>query len=229
MKKPITFIPIAALVLAVALQTASAQVPQTDELLALNIQLNTIAQGPTTSARGVVRSTVQTSRLTSGDIVQAIAASMGTTFSGQAGLYLLTPTNNLDNWTVQVRDGNRAVDVSGYFRHQDGASSVASAFVNTKNGNAGDVEYSIDSFTLRDSPAFGGLSVHFDLSGLTVETIRGIVQHGQVAGQMDRIVAKVSGTGDYQGSLLLIEGTISAEGVGTVTVTPPPPIDPGGV
>jgi|SRR5579863_5184441 len=222
-------IAVAALLLAAAIQIPKASAQQTDEVLVLNIQLNTVAQGPTTTGHNITRSQVITSEITSRDVIKALGTATGNAFSRRAQLVLLTPTNDLDKWTVQVRDGTSKVDVTAFFGHQAGLQSVASAFVNSRNGNAGDVSYSIDGFSLQSLPQFVPLGLDFNVSGLTVTTQSGIVRQNQVVGQTDRIAAQVSGSGDSQGNLILIQGSISAEGIGTETIAAPPPIDPGGV
>ncbi len=223
MTLPFKITAVAALLLAAALPAAQAQ-SQTDEVLVLNLQLGAISQGPTTSAKGVVATQVRTSEVTSRDVIQAIGASTGNSFSTHARLELLTPTNDLEFWSVQVRDGSSLVDVSGFFVHQRGSASVSSAFVVNRTGDAGDVEYSIDNFSLVDQPGFPALSLHFNVSGLTVTSQSGVVnRRGQVVGQVDDISGQVSGTGDSNGALIIIQGTIHAEGTGTQTITTAPP------
>src|SRR4029077_10362060 len=106
MNKLFRIVPLAALMLAGAAQTTQAQT-QTDEVLVLNIQLKEVSQGPTTTNRaGVVSTSVQVRRITSADIIQMLGTATWNTFSSNTQLVLLTPTNDLDAWTVQVRDGN---------------------------------------------------------------------------------------------------------------------------
>ena len=93
--------------------------------------------------------------------------------------------------------------------------------MNTRTGATSATDYSIDTFTINDSGAFPPLSLHFSGGGFTVTTSHGVVQHGHVVGQMDRINANVSGTGDYQGGSAVIEGTITAVGIGTQQVAAP--------
>jgi hypothetical protein len=210
--------------LAAALSLRESVAQTVDEVLALNIQLYTVSQGNMTTNRDRISSNVQVDKLTSRDVIQALGASTGYGFSAQARLVLLTPTNNLDNWTVQVRDGNRKIDVTGFFSHIAGSPSVGSAWVSTRTGAAGGTDYSVDSFALQDRPGYPPLSVHFQVSGFTVTRSDGVVnRRGQITGQEDRIVATVSGLGDENGAVNVIEGTISAEGVGTETVAPPTP------
>ncbi len=215
-----------ALLLAAALPAARAQQTQTDELLVLNIQLNTVSQGTvtTTTARNVVQNPVIMSQITTRDVIQAIGGVTGNSFSRRAQLVLLTPTNDLNNWTVQIRDGTNAVDVSGFFGHQVSSPSVSSDTVNTRTGAVRDASYSLDSFTLQNLPQLLPLPFQFSVSGLTLTTESGVVRRGQVVGQVDSISGQVSGMGNFQGNLILIQGSISAQGDSTVPAPAPPPI-----
>ncbi len=219
MKKLFGIVPIAALILAGAAQTSLAQT-QTDEVLVLNIQLNAVSQGPTTTNRaGVVTTSVQVRRITTRDIIQTLGAATGNSFSARAQLVVLAPTNDLDTWTVQVRDGNSQLDVSGFITHQPGTTEVGSATFTPRTGNASGADYSVDGFTLQDQGGFPSLTEHFNVSGLTITSSRGVVRRGQVVGQVDRVDAQVSGTGDNNGNVIVIQGTISAVGTGTEVIT----------
>jgi hypothetical protein len=224
MKKLFGIIPIAALILAGAAQNMLAQT-QTDEVLVLNIQLNAVSQGPTTTNRaGVVSTSVQVRRITSRDIIQVLGAATGNSFSTNAHLVLLTPTNDLDTWTVQIRDGNNQLDVSGFITHQSGALEVGSSSFNPRTGNASGADYGVDTFTLHDQGGFPSLTEHFSVSGLTITSSRGVVRRGQVVGQVDRIDAQVSGGGDNNGNAVVIQGSVHAVGNSTEVIT----IDGGG-
>jgi hypothetical protein len=222
MKKLPGFIPIAAIIMAGAIQMATAQQSQTDEVLVLNFQLTTVAQGPTTTGRNTVVSEVQVGKVTSQDVIQALGASEGVAFSSKARLVLLAPTNNLDNWMFRVKDGGNEVDVTGFFSHQHLTSVVTSAVINTKTGDFRDVDYSVDSFNLVDQPGFPALGLHLNLSGFTVLSAKGLVnRHNAVVGQLDRLEERVSGTGDQNGNGVIVHGSISAESSGTEVVTTP--------
>jgi hypothetical protein len=221
MKKSLTLATIAACVLAAASLTASAQ-EQTDEVMAMNIQLTMVLQGPTTTTRTTASTAVTVVNVTTRDVIKALGTATGNTFSRNAKLVLLTPTNSLDYWvwTYQVQDGSNTVDVTGFFSHQPG-QSVGSDTLNTRNGNSGSTDYSIDSFSVNDAGGFPSLSLHFYGGGFTVTSSHGVVQHGQVVGQIDRLTANVSGTGDYQGNYAVVTGSITATGIGTENVAPP--------
>jgi hypothetical protein len=212
-------IPVAALLMAVALQTAPAQVTNTEEALELRFNLNGVSQGPTTTTTGGVATGVRVSTITSRDIIQVLGTATGNTFSPRARLILITPTNNLENWKVQIQDGSTTVDVTGFIVHNPGSASVGSAFLNNRSSDAGGTEYSVDGFGLQDQSGYPSLSAHFGVSGFTVTTSTGVVnRRGQVVGQTDSIQSDVSGTGDSNGQLLIIEGSVDAESIGTVTV-----------
>lgn len=217
-------IPMAAVLLAAALQTASAQpVTNTYEALVLNFNLNAVSQGPTTTTSAGAQTTVQTSRVTSRDVIAVLGAATGNTFSRHARLVVLTPTNNLENWIVQVQDGTTSVDVTGFIGHQPGPNSVGSSLVR-RNGSTTATEYSIDGFTLQDQAGFPPLTEHFSVSGFTATSASGIVRRGQLVGQIDTIDADVSGTGDNSGAVFILEGTVDAEGIGTQTIVTNPVI-----
>lgn len=222
---PFKVIPAAALLMAAALQTAPAQVTNIDEALVLNFNLNAVAQGPTTSSGAGVVTRVNVSRITSRDIIVVLGAATGNTFSPRARLVVLTPTNNLENWLVHIQDGSTDVDVTGFIGHQPGSSSVGSAFVTTRTGAAGGTEYSIDGFSLQDQAGFPPLTEHFSVSGFTVTSSTAVVnRRGQVTGETDNIDADVNGTGDNNGNLLIIEGTLDVDGIGTQPVVSNPVI-----
>jgi hypothetical protein len=218
-------IPMAAVLMAAALQTASAQpVTNTYEALVLNFNLNAVTQGPTTTTSAGAQTTVQTSRITSRDIIVVLGAATGNTFSRHARLVVLTPTNNLESWIVQVQDGTTSVDVTGFIGHQPGPNSVGSSLVR-RNGSTSATEYSIDGFTLQDQAGFPPLTEHFSVSGFTATSESGVVnRRGQLVGQIDTIDADVSGTGDTNGQVHILEGTVDAEGIGTQTIVTNPVI-----
>ncbi len=219
MKSLMKIVPLAALLGTVAIRSSLAQGTETDELMQLDFQLNAISQGPTTSTRNTVATTVVMHTITSREVIQVLGAAMGVSFSPGAGLYLLAPTNNLDAWTIQVRDGAAKVDVTPFFGHQPGANSVAGTSLNTRTGAGAGTDYSIDGFSLQDAPGFPALSEHFSVSGLTFTASVGAVRRGQVVAETVHVHARVSGAGDRQGSLTMVEGSIDAQGNSTETIS----------
>ncbi len=127
---------------------------------------------------------------------------------------VLAPTNALDNWTLQIQDGtNSAVNVTGFFAHQPGNNSVSGAWTNSRTGESGITDYSVDSFALQDQTGYPALTEHFSVSGFTsLNTTMVVNRTGTNVGQSTSISAQVSGTGDSQGAQTLVTGSINAEG-----------------
>ncbi len=208
-----------ALMMVAASQTTLAQT-QTDEVLVLTINLTAVSQGPVTTNLDGTVTDVQVTTITSQGIIQVLGAALGDTFSANAKLQVIAPTNVLDNWTFQVKDGtNTAVNVSGFFGHQVGYPSVDGAWISGTTGQPGITDYSVDSFLLQDQWGYPALTQHFNVSGYTaLSSTAKVNAKGAVVGQVDSVSAKVSGTGDNQGTTTVITGTITAKGTGTVTV-----------
>lgn len=197
---------VSALLAAGALWTNAAHA-QTNETLALNIELTAVSQNATNSTN------VQCVKITSRGIIQDLAASLGTTFSHRAKLVVIAPSDALDNWSaVQVMDGTNVVDVTGFFDHAQGSLVVQGTRTRGWGGSSTTVSYSVDSFSLMDQSGFTGLTEHFNVSGFTVisSTTR-TNQKGTNSSQTDSISAVVSGTGDEQGNPTVITGSITAE------------------
>jgi hypothetical protein len=208
-----------ALMMAAASQTTLAQT-QTDEVLVLTVNLTAVSQGAVTTNLDGTITDVQVTTITSQSIIQVLGAALGDTFSANAKLQVIAPTNYLDGWTFQVQDGtNPAVDVSGFFGHQVGYPSVAGAWISGTTGQPGVTDYSVDLFSMQDQGGYPALSEHFSVSGYTaINSTAKVNKKGVVVGQTDSVSAKVSGTGDNQGTTTVITGTITAKGTGTETV-----------
>jgi hypothetical protein len=180
---------------------------QTNETLALNIELTAVSQNATNSTN------VQCVKITSRSIIQDLAASLGTTFSHRAKLVVIAPSDALDNWSaVQIMDGTNVVDVTGFFDHAQGSLVVQGSRTRGWGGSSTTVSYSVDSFSLMDQSGFTALTEHFNVSGFTVITsTTSTNRKGTVSSQTDSISAVVSGTGDEQGNPTVITGSITAE------------------
>lgn len=204
-------ISVAALFMAGLAQTNFAQA-QTNEVLSLNIDLTAVSQGPATTNHQGTITDLQCSRITSRSIIQVLGTALGDTFSRRAKLVVVTPTNSLENWTIQIDDGTNApVDVTGFFGHQPGSVSVSGTKTDRK-GNASVTDFSVDSFSLLDQTNSPALTEHFSVSGFTVLESKAVVKHhGTVVGQSVNISAQVSGAGDNKGTPTVITGSITAE------------------
>jgi hypothetical protein len=214
MKKAIGIASLAALMTVGIAQTTLAQTnTQTNLVLDLDIRLTAVSAGSVSTNHGVVMDGVDFTKITSRGIIQELGAATSNSFSEDAKLVLVTPTNSLANWTVEVRDGTNSFDVTGFFGHTAGTNVVTSTFMNTNNGASGTTDYSIDSFSLHDAAGSAPLTTHFTVSGFTVAKMRGVLgEAGGVLGETGSIVANVSGTGDDGGKPIVTEGSIFAHG-----------------
>lgn len=217
-------LPVAALLVAGIAQTSLVQA-QTNEQLALNIDLTAVSQGAATTNWDGTVTDLHFTRITSRGIIQVLGTALTNTFSDRARLVVLAPTNALDTWTIQIKDGtNTAVDVTGFFSHKPGTPSVGGAWTNHRTGQSGITDYSVDSFALQDQTGFPALTEHFSVSGLTTLSSTMVVNRkGTDVGQASNISAQVSGTGDSQGTQTLVTGSITAEGFDNETAGTLPP------
>jgi hypothetical protein len=204
---------VAALLIAGVAQTSLGQA-QTNNLLALNIDLTAVSQGAVTTNWGGTVTDLHFSRITSRGIIQELGAALTNTFSGRARLVVVTSTNAPDNWTIQIQDGTNApVDVTGFFGHQPGTPSVGGSWTNSRSGESGTADYSVDSFSLHDKAGSPALTNHFSVSGFTTLSSTLVSNRWRTnAVQVDTISAQVSGTGDSHGAPALVTGSITAGG-----------------
>jgi hypothetical protein len=92
--------------------------------------------------------------------------------------------------------------------------------VNTKTGRAVEADYSIHRFSLHDwgSP----IGLHFDVQGIATENL------SNGANPQSELSADVVGSGDRNGQLLILQGSVTVRGR-TLEVVPdgPPDVPPG--
>jgi len=95
-----TFKPtVAALLLAAA--TVTAQADTTNLIENIQIHLAGLAQGPTTTSRNTVTTSVDAANVETAQVIQSLAKATGQTFSKSSRLVLLTPLGGGDS-SVQV-------------------------------------------------------------------------------------------------------------------------------
>jgi hypothetical protein len=205
---------LAAVCTLLGLGVAQAQPFQTNVVQNLSIQLFGVTQGGTTTNGGFVVKSADTVRVDTRKIIQVLAAATGNTFSSTSKLAVVTPVGGGVS-SIQVRDGSTRVDVTGFFTHQQLSDSVTSLFLNTKTGRSFESDYSIQQFALQDYGGFPALTVHFNVNGFAVDTT-GSRWNG---GQGNQININVSGTGDRNGHLLILQGFINVSG-NTLEVVP---------
>jgi hypothetical protein len=216
MKRKLVLAALGALLAVGTAWTSQAQtnvITQTNVTLDLDFYLSTVAQGTvTTNDDGAVVNGVVFGNITEASIISELGASTSNNFSRHAELWLVIPIAAPADWSVKVRDGtNSPVDVTGFFTYVPGTNSVGKTVVST-TGGVSDTEYSIDRFGLHDQAGLPALSIHFDVSGFTITTTRGIVPTAgsELTGETESINACVDGTGEQDGNLIIIEGIVTA-------------------
>jgi hypothetical protein len=184
---------------------AQAQTFQTNLVQNLNVQLFGLKQGGTTTNGNYIITSANTTTLGTGEIINALGAATGNSFSRAATLNVVTPLPD-GAPGVTVQDGTNAVDVSSFFRLQSLSGSVDNSVVNTRTGRSSSSDYSVAQFVLQDGLA--PLNLHFSVSGLAVENTFSTAGLGNL-GNVD---ATVTGAGDRNGNLLILEGSIHIHG-----------------
>lgn len=194
----------------IALLTAATVTAYADQTnLVENIQINLVGllQGGTTTNRNTVTTSVNTTSLGNRQVIQALAAATGRTFSQNSRLVLITPLGGGDS-SVEVRSGNIHVDVGGFFSLQTVSAAMTSSVTNTRNGNSSSVTYSIQHFVMQDSPFGQTVNTHFDLNGLGAD----FSANHSIPGPDNNLNMDVAGIGDRNGTPLVIQGSISISG-----------------
>ena len=204
--KTLKYAVLAVLAMAVAVQVQAGQ--QTNLVQTLSIQLFGVSQGGPFSFGGTSGTNVNGVRVDSRQVIQVLGAATGNTFSFASRLVIVTPVDG-GNSKIQVRDGSNApVDVTEYFNAQEISGSVDGSITTTRTRTSTtSVSYVIARFALID--ASQTLPLHFDVNGFT--TINSST--GGFGGPQGPVTdANVSGAGDRNGNLLILQGSIEIFG-----------------
>jgi len=188
--------------------TILARADQTNLVENIQIRLNGLRQGSTSTNRTQVVTAVNAVVVDTRQVIQALGAATGNNFSSRSRLVLITPLDGVSSSSVQVRDGNNQVDVTGFFVLEQRGAGVHSSVLNTRTGRSTRTLYSIQRFALQDSPSYSGLNTHFDVSGLAIE----FSANYPVPGPDNNLRIDVYGNGDRSGAPLVLEGTINISG-----------------
>lgn len=192
---------------ALAMTTAvSAWADQTNLVQELNIQLNGIKQGPTTTVRNQVITSLDYARVGTRQVVEALGTATGNTFSQSARLVVITPLGGGYSKVV-VRDGGNSVDVSSFFDHTQQGGEVTSSVLNTRSNRGVTNVYGIQRFVLADSPVYGAVGIHFDVNGIAVDN-----SSTDASAPGSETNADVVGSGDKAGTTVILQGTIRIRG-----------------
>ena len=202
-----TALKLAAIATLMAAGAAQTRADQSNLVQHISIQLFGVKQGGTSTNGNLVTTSADGARVDTKQVIQALAAATANTFSSTGKLVLVVPLGGGDP-SIQVRDGSNTVDVTGFFSHQQLSDSVTSTFLNTKTGKTFETDYSIQRFVLQDRDGYPTLSLHFDVNGFAAQSSGSNAAGGQGTG----LDANVAGTGDRNGKLLILQGSISIFG-----------------
>jgi hypothetical protein len=199
---------LATLTLWVGLGVLQLQADQTNLVQNIGIRLLGVEQGGIVSTRNLVGTNVDLVRVNTHRVIGALGTATGNAFSPAANLVLVTP---LDGGVpaVQVRDGATTTDVTGFFGLATTSGSVQSSLQNRRSGRTQQTTYNIQRFVLQDNGA-QSLALHFDVNGFATENS---------TSHSNNLNIDASGSGDLNGNLLIIQGSINVFG-NTLEVVP---------
>jgi hypothetical protein len=169
----------------------------------INIHLLGLKQGGTSTNRSIISTDVDFVRVSSRQVVVALGAATGNSFSWGARLVLVSPLDSGDRH-VEVRDGDKKVDVTGFFSIEPVSDSVQRSELNTRTGRYFANDYFIERFALHNNEG-SAVGLHFDVRGFAIETSSNGIDR-QPGGNL-RLDA--AGSGDRNGVLLILQGFIS--------------------
>ncbi|HWC59497.1 MAG TPA: hypothetical protein VHC44_07360 [Verrucomicrobiae bacterium] len=208
-------------VLAVAAMVAAIQAQagvQTNVVQNLSVQLFGVSQGNAFSFGGTSGTNVNNVIVGTRQVIQALGTATGNSFSFSSRLVVVTPIDGGSS-QIQVRDGSNApVDVSHFFSMQELSGSVDGSVTTTRPARSTSVSYLVARFVLADADG-QTLPLHFDVNGFT--TINS-TSGGFFGSQGPTTDANVSGSGDRNGNLIILQGSVDIFGRTLEVVTTGP-------
>ena len=176
---------------------------QTNMVRSLQINLTGIQQGPATTVKNTTTTTVKKINLGNDDIIGALSQATGARFSSNAQLVVVSPLPFGDE-SIQVQDGGNKVDVTPFFTQNYLSLIVGKSTVNQRTGVANGSDYSVQQFILQDWAGYPPLGLHYVVSGIATENFK----FPPIPGPRHELSAEVSGAGDIDGDLVILQGTI---------------------
>lgn len=196
----------AVMALIAALGTSASLADETNVVQTLDFQLNGFQQGASKTNGNVISTRVAGVRVRTRDVINALSSATGVAFSKSASLVVVTPLGGGTS-SIQIRDGTTTVDVTTFFSYQAVGGVVSASETNLRTGRAAGDDFSIQAFTLTDSPGYNPLGLHFDLRGLAEQTWTTTAQ-----GTRTELSAEVTGSGDSNGNTLIFQGLVRVHG-----------------
>jgi hypothetical protein len=180
----------------------------------INIQLTGYRQGGTQTNWNIATTTVDTTRVATANVIAALGAATGNSFSTSAQLVSVTPLP--DGYSsVQVRDGSNSVDVTAFFAHEQFGDSLHSNLTFLGTGRSTETDFSVQRFALHDVGGYPPLTLHFDVQGLAQDSDS---SSGGMSSPGSDLRVSVLGTGDRNGTFLILQGSINVLGHNTEVV-----------
>jgi hypothetical protein len=174
----------------------------------LSIRLFGVTQGGSFSNSSVAVTRADFVLVDTKRVIGVLGAATGNSFSPASTLVVVTPLGGGSS-SIQVRDGANAVDVTSFFAHQVLSGTVESSLTSLRFHRSLTTDYSIQQFALQDGNG-SALTLHFNVSGFTTES-------SPNGGQSSSLVISAAGSGDQNGKLMILEGSVSVRG-GTLEV-----------
>jgi hypothetical protein len=169
---------------------------QTNLIQNISLLITSYSQGSSITNGTVVTTTMPKTKLTTLNVIQALGASTGDTFSSTAKLLLVSPLP-AGPASIVVKDGTNVVDVTGYFVNQLRSETVESSIVDLATGKTLALSRNVQRFMLQDLGGFPDLTLHFDARGLTTTKTKTLVNgQGVVIGEAQQVFAILFGDGD---------------------------------
>ena len=203
---------------------SQAQTDQTNLVQTLQVNLQAVSQGATTTNRNIVSTSLDSDRLNSGDIIASLGPVLGYNFSQSSRLVLVTPVDG--GFTkIEVRDGNLKVDVTGFVVFEQVGGAITRGVQNLRTGDSSHSTFSIHRLALQDNWGYEPLPLSFDARGLAVDNETTPQRRWSRRARID-LRADVTGSGDRAGDALIIQGTVTVSGgtLEVVTNDGPPPV-----
>lgn len=195
---------LAAMAALLSLSVLEARADQTNVVQNIGIHLRGVGPGGPVTNRFSVTSDIAPTKIDTRQVIEALGAGTATAFSGRARLVLVTPLGGGYS-SIQIRDGNNSVDVTSFFAHDQLSDFVSGSVSNVFTRKIFNLDYSIQRFALANSGS-ASLSLHFDVNGFASET-----SSSGLAG-VSNLQLEVSGSGDLNGNLVILQGSIEVQG-----------------
>jgi hypothetical protein len=171
----------------------------------INISLTGYSQGASNNTGTNATQKLNTTKVTTATVIQALGAVLDTTFSSKAQLQAISDTSG-DLQSIVVSDGGQQTDVTSFFTLTTG-NFVSKSTSNDNNGAGNQIQYGIEEFALSNN---GGLS--FDVQGFTT-VISTTTAGSNGTTTITQLTASVAGSGtDANGNATVLRGTISITG-----------------